>query len=281
MFEAIDWKIFLLLLTAGFLGLLSVLPLNRSVLELTGKQGESETGGFSRRTARLLNFGTMLAILAAAIWGGLILSAQLKSVGAPLIESMLRGTSVPDLWRTATIPIMAGLVLGAILSLSAFHEPKETHLGFYTIPIGRRLLAGLFHGGIVEEIFFRWFLLLFLAWALSFIPGLAAAPISDEIFWAANIISALLFGLAHLPGSAAMAPLTKVSIALTILLNAIAGLVYGYLFWQSGFEAAMLAHMGTHIALQPCAPRLLRWRRDNGAPNNAPQSMSLRMRRRG
>jgi len=261
MFEAIDWKIFLLLLTAGFLGLLSVLPLNRSVLESAGKQGESKPGGFSRRTARLVNFGTMLAILAAAIWGGLILATHLKSVGAPLIESLLRGTSVPDLWRTVTIPIMAGLVLGAIISFSAFYEPQERHLDFYSIPIWKRLLAGLFHGGIVEELFFRWFLLLFLAWLLSFIPGLPVSPISNNTFWAANIISALLFGLAHLPGNAAIAPLTKVSIVLTIFLNVIVGLVFGYLFWQRGLEAAVLAHMSTHIVLQPCAPLLLRLRR--------------------
>jgi hypothetical protein len=35
-----------------------------------------------------------------------------------------------------------------------------------------------------------------------------------------------------------------------LVLNGIAGIAYGYLYWKRGLEAAMLAHMSTHLIMQ-------------------------------
>src|SRR5262245_12106647 len=74
--------------------------------------------------------------------------------------------------------------------------------------------------------------------------GLPAAP-----FWVANGLAALLFGLGHIPGALASVPLTPAVWAYAIVLNGICGIVFGWLFWRKGLEAAMVAHFTVDIVL--------------------------------
>lgn len=67
--------------------------------------------------------------------------------------------------------------------------------------------------------------------------------------WAAIIVSALLFGVGHLPALATSIGLTPALITRTVLLNAIGGIGFGWLFWRRSLEAAMVAHMAFHIVL--------------------------------
>lgn len=270
MLELIHWQTFFVLLAAGFLGSQSVRPLNQNVMASTEINTKPATASSSRVMAWAINTGVYLAILSSAIIAGQILTMRLGIPGAPLIEGVLRGTASPILWTTVIMPVLVGLALGVTISPLALYQPKERRADFYNIAIWKRLLAGLFHGGFVEEFVFRWFLLSLFVWLLSFVPGFTTSAAPNATFWIANTVAALLFGLAHLPGSAATAPLTKIAIILVIALNILVGLIYGYFFWVSGIEAAMLAHMSTHVALQPCSSLLLRVRGISKlAPNNA------------
>jgi membrane protease YdiL (CAAX protease family) len=67
--------------------------------------------------------------------------------------------------------------------------------------------------------------------------------------WAAIAVSALLFGTGHLGAAGALVPLTFAVIVRTVLLNALAGVVFGYLFWRRSLEAAMVAHASAHVAM--------------------------------
>jgi membrane protease YdiL (CAAX protease family) len=42
-----------------------------------------------------------------------------------------------------------------------------------------------------------------------------------------------------------------------LVLNGIAGVIYGALFWRRSLEAAMAAHMATHVAF--AIARFMRW----------------------
>jgi membrane protease YdiL (CAAX protease family) len=44
----------------------------------------------------------------------------------------------------------------------------------------------------------------------------------------------------------------------TILVNAAAGLVFGWLYWRRGLEVAMLAHFSADLVLHVAAPLLSR-----------------------
>ena len=177
----------------------------------------------------------------------------------PIIDGILIGAETPNLWKTVTISILVGLIAGAIISvLMLFSAQEGDGPDFFSIPFWKRLLAGLLQGGIFEELWFRLFFLSFFAWLVSYVFGLQAQPPSNEVFWTANIAAALMFGAAHLPSIYELGTFAKKDIALTMIFNGSLGLLYGYLFWNWGIEAAMLAHMSTHLVIQPCMPWLLR-----------------------
>jgi len=88
--------------------------------------------------------------------------------------------------------------------------------------------------------------LVFIGWRLT---GRRADRPRSAVVWAAIVIAAVLFGLGHLPALAQSVSLTPALIARTVLLNAIAGLLFGWLYWRRSLEAAMVAHASFHVPL--------------------------------
>ena len=63
-------------------------------------------------------------------------------------------------------------------------------------------------------------------------------------------LSALLFAVAHLPLLVVLGlPLTPVLVGYILLQNSLFALVVGYLYWRSGLEAAIAAHIVVHVIL--------------------------------
>ena len=73
----------------------------------------------------------------------------------------------------------------------------------------------------------------------------------------ANLGAAILFGLGHLPTTATLVSLTAMVILRATVLNGIGGVVFGYLYWKRGLEAAMLAHFSADIVLHVLTPLIL------------------------
>jgi hypothetical protein len=113
-------------------------------------------------------------------------------------------------------------------------------------PSGLNLLTALFYGGITEEILMRWGLMSLLVWIAWKVLKQGVTLPSQGIYQGAIVLAALVFGLLHLPATAAIVPLTPVVIIRALLLNGIAGIAFGWLFWQYSLEAAMLAHVSVH-----------------------------------
>ncbi|HEY9622940.1 MAG TPA: CPBP family intramembrane glutamic endopeptidase [Crinalium sp.] len=115
-----------------------------------------------------------------------------------------------------------------------------------TEPSWLNLLTAMSYGGITEEILLRWGLMSLFVWiAWKGLKQGVTLP-SQGIYQGAIVLAALVFGLLHLPATAAIVPLTPVVIIRALLLNGIAGIAFGWLFWQYSLEAAMLAHISVH-----------------------------------
>jgi membrane protease YdiL (CAAX protease family) len=110
------------------------------------------------------------------------------------------------------------------------------------------LLASLY-GGINEEILLRLGLMSILVWLGGLIARTPDRHPAPAVFWIANVLAAVLFGLGHLPATAVLVPLTPLVIARAIVLNGLAGIGFGWLYWKRGLEAAMLAHFSADIVL--------------------------------
>jgi membrane protease YdiL (CAAX protease family) len=106
-----------------------------------------------------------------------------------------------------------------------------------------------FYGGIDEEIATRLFLLSLLAFLGKFVNHTADGRPTLLVLWTANILTAIVFGLGHLPATAAILPITPLVVARAIVLNGLAGIAFGYLYWTRGLESAMLSHFSADIIL--------------------------------
>ena len=63
-----------------------------------------------------------------------------------------------------------------------------------------------------------------------------------------HVIQRKFSGEADLPAMAALAGgLTGSLVVLVLVANAALGVLFGYLFWRYGLEAAILAHAAAHI----------------------------------
>ncbi len=71
----------------------------------------------------------------------------------------------------------------------------------------------------------------------------------------ANVLAVVPFGLLHLTNVAGMGvPITLGAVLMAVLLNEVAGVIFGILYWRRGIEAAILAHFATDIVLKAIVP---------------------------
>lgn len=115
-----------------------------------------------------------------------------------------------------------------------------------------RLSMGLFGrllmGGIAEEVMFRWGVMSVMAWLTVRVLGM---PMGLGM-WTAIVVAGLLFGLGHLPGAmAAGVKITRLVVATAIALNMVVALASGWLLWQRGLLAAIVAHALLHAVWHP------------------------------
>jgi membrane protease YdiL (CAAX protease family) len=258
--KRINWKVFAILFVAGLLGVVAVLPF---MVDLLGSLPISEAGVASIPLPlvvllALLQNGILLAV---AIVIGMTLSERV-GLRMPLIRAWATGEPAPNLKAIVRPGVFVGAFIGAVLvGMEALffvqHLPAAMHPAFQ-IPLWKRLLAGILYGGITEELLMRLFLLSVVAWLLGRWWKTTERVPSPGAFWAAIIVVAFLFGVGHLPTTAAMAPLTQVLVVRALVLNGVAGVAFGYLYWRHGLEAAMVGHMSAHLLMQGPGAMLLK-----------------------
>ncbi len=123
MLDLVHWQIFFVLLAAGFVGAESVRPLNQSVLKLSESRSPVSTK-HSRAVHWAICTAIYLAVLSLSIISGLILTLHLGSSGAPLVEGTLKGVANFSQRNTIILPVLTGLVLGAVISPLALYQPR-------------------------------------------------------------------------------------------------------------------------------------------------------------
>ncbi|MBA2459265.1 MAG: CPBP family intramembrane metalloprotease [Gemmatimonadales bacterium] len=160
-----------------------------------------------------------------------------------VLPEMLRPVNLPaPLWLVslATAGMLGGILLFALghYAPGALAAAQER----FEFPI----LARILYGGITEEILLRWGLMTVLVWLLR-LPRRGQGAPPPVHMWLAILASALLFGAGHLPAAAALVgELTREIVAFVVGANTAFGILFGYLYWRYGLEAAMVAHGAAH-----------------------------------
>lgn len=181
-------------------------------------------------------------------------------LGAPLLQRGLNrhppaGTDRPRPGRSVVLGAVSALaLLVAMRAIDPFlpdmlNPPAQADAGASAL---NGLLAS-FYGGIVEELLLRLFLMTLLVWIVARVRGTKPGPAA---YWTAIVLAALLFGAGHLPAAHHIWGLDAVVVLRTIGLNAVVGVVCGWLYWRQGLEMAMLAHFSADIVLHVLTPLL-------------------------
>lgn len=189
-------------------------------------------------------------LTAAAIWCGTRLGPRL-GLGTPLTEAVLTsGDAGAVLSRQLSAALPAGLLVAAVLivyerefaPLLATGSAAAARLAAFKIPVVTRLL----YGGIVEELVTRFGLVTLFAWLLARSLSQGASP-TVSLYWLAIGFAALLFAFGHLPVVYLLAPHPPARLVAAVIVgNALPGMIFGWLFWRRGLEAAMIAHATAH-----------------------------------
>ena len=207
-----------------------------------------------------LRFLPTQSISSMKIIAGLFFAGRV-GLTTPILESATRGEPVADKIRailplSITLGVIATLILLG-LELFYFQPAMVKELGNSASalklqtsqPSAWKGFLASFYGGIAEEILLRLFVMSLLVWLGRFISKTVEGKPTAGVIWVANILAAILFGLGHLPAVSTLVPISYLVIARTVVLNGLLGVVFGWLYWKRGLEAAMLSHFTADIVL--------------------------------
>ena len=252
----INWRVFFTLWIASILATIAILPY---VLELQSGVLEQLDLPIPLPALIILQVIQSGLLFAVSLFLGLLLAKRV-GLGTPILDSVTRSESVFDKVR-AILPISIGLgVLASLLIVGLdvyIFQPaliqelgeKANVLNQTAQPAAWKGFLASFYGGIAEEILLRLFVMSLLAWLGSFIKKTKDGKPTNIIFWIANILAAILFGIGHLPAASLILPLTTLVVIRIVLLNAVGGILFGWLYQKHGLESAIIAHFSADIVL--------------------------------
>ncbi|MEN6592705.1 MAG: CPBP family glutamic-type intramembrane protease [Methanobacterium sp.] len=246
------WKLCIILLIASLFGSIAVLPYT---LTLQGSLLQNLPVPLY-----VLLIGQILqnvVIFVFAILIGLFL-AEKVGLGIPILEGWLEGREVKDYLKSILgISVGLGILAGALIVgldyLFAMAGSTLNAASQINPPVWQGFLAS-FYGGINEEILLRLFLMTLLVWIFFKIKKTSNDKPTKVGIWLAILLAAILFGVGHLPTAAAVTALTPAVIARVIILNAVGGIIFGWLYWRKGLESAMISHFSADIVLHVIIP---------------------------
>jgi hypothetical protein len=193
----------------------------------------------------LASLAQSAVLLALAVWAGVALARKV-GLHAPAFEAVAaRRPLAPGLRPQLLAGLIAGFLGGMLLFAVNRYAPAA--LAQLQEQFTPPLLARLLYGGFTEELLLRWgfmTVLIWLAWRL--LQRRTGAPRTVYI-WLGIVISAVVFGAGHLPAASMLVgKLTADVVVFVVVANSVFGVLFGYLFWRYGLEAAMIAHGTAH-----------------------------------
>ena len=117
-------------------------------------------------------------------------------------------------------------------------------------------VALAFESSVLEEVVFRLFLLSCLVWLLGRGWRRDVQEPAPIVVWSAILVSSAAFGLAHLPSWLGVVQATPLLVGSVLVLNGVAGIALGRVYWRWGLEAAVVCHFAADLAVQGIGPKL-------------------------
>lgn len=201
-----------------------------------------------KRISRFAMMQTLFMILILSIAGSIL--SPLTGLRAPELEALLQGTAKISVLLSILLPAVSyaffGLLIFCVLyyGMTKYVIDKNSSNIMNKIRITLGVDGCVLYGGVVEEVIARWGLM-----NLTAFFGLLFTKNHMIITnWISIFISGLIFALGQLPAYVAAGCTSNRSFLYSfVALSLYQSLLFGYLFWQYGLIAAILAHMLFHL----------------------------------
>lgn len=188
-----------------------------------------------------------LVLIVLAVLLGLW-AAPRVGLDAPVIRAIAEARPWRPALRQAMTPALAaglfvaGLLLVYRLWSAALFANVADPIARFEAP----LITKLLYGGIGEELLTRWGLMSLFVWC-AWQLARTASP-TALAYWTGASLAAALFAAGHLPMLFLLLPSAPPVVVGAVLVGNFApGLLFGWLFWRHGLEAAMIAHAAAHL----------------------------------
>jgi len=232
----------ILLFIAGFVGILSLLTMDIPIPE---DARNTLPPSLSDAQIKILLLINPFILLILSVFAGTILYER-TGLKLPVIEKLLIKTSdsynIYDILKFGAFAgILAGILISGTGYLYSGYLPDEfVELGKTIKPT---LAARFLYGGITEEILVRFGLMTFLVWIFIKI----SKQTSSIEYWIGILLSSFVFAIGHFPAAfQAVESPSLLMLSFILTGNGIGGIIFGYMYWKKGLEAAMTAHIFAH-----------------------------------
>ncbi|MFB6069489.1 MAG: type II CAAX prenyl endopeptidase Rce1 family protein [Halanaeroarchaeum sp.] len=238
-----DLRQFVVLVGAGLVAYLLGLPYTMALSPVGVTPSPLTVGVAVLQTA---------VLLAVAVGVGQYFGSPV-GLGAPVVTAALSGEAVPDRIRSfAPRSIGWGAAVGVallVLDVGLLVATGRPTVVQGLPPLWTRALAA-FYGGVFEELLLRFGLVSFFVWVSWKLVRADDGGPTEAAVWAAIAVAAVIFALGHLPIVVASGgSITPYLLVRSLLLNGLAGVVFGWLYWRDGLVAAVLAHFTADVVL--------------------------------
>lgn len=263
------WRTFLFLWLAGTLTSPLVIPYFLGLSEAAPNPPDIPASVLASpllMVAAIMGRNGIVLLVATGL--GLLVARQL-GLGAPHLEHRLDGAPAPTatfssivrpavFWAIAT-GLLAFAIDGFFLYALGVEFPAPEIHARIDVAWWRSGLAS-FWAPFFEEIVDRLFLLSLGAWLLIKLFRIEAEGGRTAALWAANIATALFFGWYHIGNEELFANVVPAVVAVrTVTIILPIGLVFGWLYFRRGLEAAILSHFVIDIFVHVVRPIVEGW----------------------
>lgn len=222
---------------------------------LSAEQIESIRESLPFLSDHLELFGALQLFLSSFIlsFAGLKL-ARRTGLALPIVQSLAERKKAAVDRKGAIASVIFGLFTALCITgfdRFIFHPHLPMTEELYQDLSFSRLMAGIFYGGIFEEIFMRLFIMSLIVYLLSLLVIKKKKTIPPSIYWVAIIIAAVLFAAGHFPATQLFyGELTALLMFRSLLLNGLGGILFGWLYWKHGLEYGIVSHMIANVSVQ-------------------------------
>lgn len=196
----------------------------------------------------------------AALLMGLTAFAGLRMgyrvrLGSPLVQQLInrrpyRAWRMQWLWQSLLFGVLAGA--GAVTTSALFDVWAPASAGAsVAAPTPFNAFWVSMYDGVAGEIQLRLFLMTLLVWLYA--RPQKAMP-SSWVYVAAIVVAGIFPSLSYASIPHAVLQLEPTAVARFVTLNAIGGVVFGWMYWKRGFEMAVTTHFSTALVLHIIGP---------------------------